>query len=182
MSASNFPSGVVGGLLATLLMSWLVTRAVPTAKVRRGHHVVEYRLPAKIAGWCVAAIGFFIAYAASQASANQRVIAAVVGVLSLLMSVYMLLEVHFVRVEFDDEFIYTFSPWRKRRVIPWSAVVGYSQSALNRWHILKTRGHGSVRLSDLLSGLGTMREKWESVLHPEPPNHALQPTTGRSDD
>ena len=162
-------------------MSWLATRAVRAARFRGDRYVVEYRLPAKIAGCCLAAIGFFIAYAASQASANQHVIATILGVLSLLMSVYVLLEVHFVRFEFDDEFIYTFSPWRRCRVIPWTAVAGYSYSAVNRWHILKTRGRGSIRLSELLSGLGTMHEKWQRVLHHEPSNQALQPTAGRSD-
>jgi len=94
----------------------------------------------------------------------------------------LFLEFQFVHVEFDKEFIYAFSPWRKRRVIPWSAVVGYSYSAVNRRHILKTRGYGSIRLSDLLSGLGTMREQWQSVLHHEPSNQPLQPTAGRSND
>jgi hypothetical protein len=96
------------------------------------------------------------------------VLAACVGGTLLLISLYVFLEAQFVRVEFDDEFIYTFSPWRKRRVIPWCAVAGYSYSAVNRWHILKTRGNGSVCLSELLSGLATMREKWESVLHHKP--------------
>ena len=168
MSSSSLPTGVIGGVLATLLMTWLVTRATPAARLRSGRYVVEYRLPAKIAGWSFLAIGFFIAYAASRASADQRVLAACVGGTLFLISLYVFLEGQFVRVEFDDEFIYTFSPWRKRRVIPWSAVAGYSYSAVNRWHILKTRGNGSVRLSELLSGLGTMREKWESVLHHKP--------------
>ena len=161
------PSGVIGGVLATLLMTWLVTRASPAARLRSGRYVVEYRLPAKIAGWSCLTIGFFIAYAACRASADQGVLAACVGGTLFLISLYVFLEAQFVRVEFDDEFIYTFSPWRKRRVIPWSAVAGYSYSAVNGGTFSR-RGNGSVRLSELLSGLGTMREKWESVLHHKP--------------
>ncbi len=157
------PSGVIGGILATLLMSWLATRVVPAARVRNGRHVVEYRLPAKIAGWFFLALALFIAYAALNAFPEQRILAACVGGTLSLVGLYLFVEVHFVRVEFDDDYIYAFAPWRGRRVIPWSAVVGHSYSAVNRWHILKTRGYGSIRLSDLLSGLGTMREKWEKT-------------------
>jgi hypothetical protein len=137
---SSIPSGVIGGIVAILLVSWLATRAVPAARFRNGRYVVEYRLPAKVAGWCCITVGWFIAYAALHASADQRVLAACVGGVLFLVSLYIFLETQFVRIEFDDNFIYTFSPWRKHRLVPWSAVVGYSYSAVNRWHILKTRG------------------------------------------
>jgi hypothetical protein len=182
VSASNFPSGVVGGVLATLLMTWLATRAVRAARLQGGRYVVEYRLPVRIVGWFCLALGIFIAHAASQTSADQRIIAACVGGVMSVACIAVFVEFHFVHIEFDDQFIYTFSPWRKRRVIPWTAIVGHSYSAVNRWHILKSRGYGSIRLSELLSGLGSMREKWQSVLHHEPSNQSLQPTAGRSDD
>jgi hypothetical protein len=181
MDASNFPSGVVGGTLAALLMSWLAMRVARAARSRSGRYVVEYRLPVRLVAWFCLAIGLFAAYAASRASPNQRIVAACVSSVMLLAGIGVFLDFHLVHVEFDDEFIYTFSPWRKPRVIPWSAVVDYRYSALNRWHILKTRNYGSIRLSELLSGLGTMREKWERVLHHRPSNQSLQPTAGRSD-
>jgi hypothetical protein len=163
-------------VLATLLLTWLATRAVPVARLCNGRYIVEYRLAAKIAGWCFLAIGLFISYAAAQASADQRVLAACLGGTAFLIALYIFLEAHFVRIEFDDQFIYTFAPWRKRRVIPWTAVTGYS--AASGWYVLKTRGYGSIHLSPQLSGLATMREKWESVLHREPSNQALEPTAG----
>jgi hypothetical protein len=174
------PSGVIGGVLAALLVSWLATRAIRSARFRSGRYVVEYCIPVRVAGWFALAVGMFGVYAASRASPDQRVLAACVSGAMFLACVALFLEFHFVHIEFDDEFIYTFSPWRKRRIIPWSSVAGYSYSAVNRWHILKTRGYGSVRLSELLSGLGTMREKWENVLHHKPSNQALQPTAGRT--
>jgi hypothetical protein len=159
MSSSSVPSGVIGGVLATLLLSWLATRVVPAARLRNGRYIVEYRLAAKIAGWCFLALGLFTAYAAAHASADQRVLAACVGGTLLLVSLYIFLEAHFVRIEFDDQFVYTFAPWRKRRVIPWSAVTGYSVAS--GWYVVKTRGYGSVHLSAQLSGLGTMRDYLE---------------------
>jgi hypothetical protein len=162
VNASSIPSGVIGGIVATLLLLWLASRAVRAARFRGGRYVVEYGLPVRVAGWFALALGVFIAYAASQASPDQRILAACVGGTLFLACLALFLEFHFVRIEFDDEFIYTFSPWRKRRVIPWSAVSGYSYSAVNHWHILETPGCGSIRLSGLLSGLGTMRDKWEN--------------------
>jgi uncharacterized membrane protein YfcA len=179
VSVSSIPSGVIGGVVGILLVSWLATRAVSAARFRNGRYIVEYRLPAKIAGWCCLAVGSFIAYSALHASANQRVLAACVGGVLFFVSLYIFLETQFVRIEFNDTFIYTFSPWRKHRLVPWSTVVDYSYSAVNRWHILKTRGHGCIRLSELLSGLGTMRERWQSVIHSEPSNQSLEPTADR---
>jgi hypothetical protein len=164
VSSSSLPTGVIGGVLATLLMTWLVTRAIPAARLRSGRYVVEYRLPVKIAGRSFLAIGFFIAYAASRASADQRVLAACVGGTLLLISLYVFLEAQFARVEFDDEFIYTFSPWRKRRVIPWCAVAGYSYSAVNRWHS-QDAWQWLSPFERATVWPRTMREKWESVLH-----------------
>jgi len=134
VNASSIPSGVIGGIVATLLLLWLASRAVRAARFRGGRYVVEYGLPVRVAGWFALALGVFIAYAASQASPDQRILAACVGGTLFLACLALFLEFHFVRIEFDDEFIYTFSPWRKRRVIPWSAVSGYSYSAVNHWH------------------------------------------------
>ena len=52
-------TGVIGGILATILVGWLAIRAVSRARFRHGRHIVEYRLPAKIAGWFALAIGVF---------------------------------------------------------------------------------------------------------------------------
>ena len=153
-------SGVIGSALAASVVWWLAGRAVPEARVINGRYILEYRVPAKVLGWLLTAIGVFVAYAAYHASPEQRVAAAIVGGTFAVMSLYVFLEVQFVRIEFDDAHIYTFGPWRRSRVIPWSAVIGYRYSAVNGWHILKTRGYGSIRLSRLPSGLATMSRKW----------------------
>ena len=141
-------------------MWWLAGRAVPEARVINGRYLLGYRFPAKVLGWLLTAIGVFATYAAFHASAGQRVAATILGGTFAVMSLYAFLEVNFVRIEFDDANIYTFAPWRRSRVIPWSAVIGYRYSAVNGWHILKTRGYGAVRLSGMLSGLGTMSRTW----------------------
>ncbi|HXP34777.1 MAG TPA: hypothetical protein VN827_04455, partial [Chthoniobacterales bacterium] len=120
--------------------------------------IVQYSLAAKIAACVFLGLGLFIAYAASRASADQRILAACVGGTLFFATLLIFVEFHFVHVEFDENSIYTFSPWRKRRVIPWSAVISYSF----KWHILKTRDYGAIRLSAFMSGLGTMRDQWQN--------------------
>lgn len=101
----NIVPGVIGGVVAGLLVAWLTTRSVPTARSRNGRFIVEYSLAAKIAAWFLLALGFFIAYAACRASADQRVLAACVGGTLFLAAIVMFIEFHFAHVEFDDNSI-----------------------------------------------------------------------------
>ena len=149
-------TGIIGGIIATLLIGWLASRAQKDAEAISGRRVIEYGRAAKIAGWSFALFGIFVLYAAAHASKDQTVIAGFVGGGLFAICMILLAEFLFVRVEFDEYSIYTFSPWRKQRIIPWGDVVGYGYSDINQWHILKTAHSGSVRLSVLLSGLGTV--------------------------
>jgi hypothetical protein len=160
----NLAPGIVGGLVAAGLVAWLTRRSKPTARSYNGRFVVEYRLPAKVVAWLFLGVGVFILYAASQASADQKILATCVSGALFLGILAVLLEFHFVRVEFDENFIYTFSPWRRRRVIPWNAVIDYAFSSVNKWHVLKTRGYGLIRMSTMMSGLGSMSERWQAKL------------------
>ena len=152
-------TGIIAGVISTVLLGWLAGRAQKEAKSRSSRRVLEYGRAVRIAGWCFALFGILILYAAAHASKDQTVIAACVGGGMFIGCMALFAEFHFVRIEFDEDSLYTFSPWRKRRVIPWSDVVGYGYSDMNRWHVLKTSRFGSIRLSVLLSGLGTMAEE-----------------------
>jgi len=59
----------------------------------------------------------------------------------------------FVRIEFDESFIYPFSPWRGRRQIPWSEVISHDYSRVNQWLVIQTRHGGRARVSRYLSGI-----------------------------
>ena len=146
---------VIGGIIATLLLGWLAVRAQKEARTHAGRRVVEYGRAAKVAGWCFVLLGVCILYAAAHASKEQTATAACVGGGLFAGCMALFAEFNLVRIEFDEDVIHTYSPWRKRRVIVWADVIGYRYSEMNRWHILKTRHSGSVRLSVLLSGLGT---------------------------
>jgi hypothetical protein len=91
------------------------------------------------------------------------------------IGVYLCLEFFCVRIEFDDECIYTFSPWRARRRIPWDAILQCRHSDLNQWYVLVLRSQGTIRVSrymcgaeEFLAKLETMRGIKTSGLAPEP--------------
>jgi hypothetical protein len=56
------------------------------------------------------------------------------------------------RIEFDSDHVYTYSAWRKPRVIPWSVIMACKYSPLKHWHVFDTFGYGSLRVSDFMEG------------------------------
>jgi len=151
--------GIIGGVIATVLLIWLAGRAKKEAVNRSGRFVLEYGRAVKVLGWVLGLFGVGMLFVAPHASKDQTVIAWVVCGALFAAGACLLAEFHLVRIEFDEEFIYTFSPWRRSRIIPWNEVIDSAYSGMNRWHILKTQKSGSVRLSVLLSGLGTMANR-----------------------
>ena len=151
--------GILGGVVSAILLTWLTACANKDAKKLANKAVLMYGRPVRVLGWFCVLISLFILYAASGASADLLVLAWCLGTGFLVMGFSLFLEFHFVKILFDGEFIYTVSPWRPARKIPWTAISGYAFSDINKWHILKTTSYGNIRLSILLSGLGTFLQE-----------------------
>ena len=112
-------SGIIGtiiGLVWLFALSRMVRRVVNSTGSR---FVLKYGWPIRISGFLVLAIGAGIAFVAFQSSRGQTFMAILVGGTCGAAGVYMALETFFVRIEFDDLSIYTFSPWRRSRRIEW---------------------------------------------------------------
>ena len=73
-----------------------------------------------------------------------------------LPAAYLGLEAFLVRVVFSRRGIETFSPWHKSRVIAWGDVVSVSFSHAAKWHLIKTREQGYVRLHQMMSGVPSL--------------------------
>jgi hypothetical protein len=132
---------------------FLVNRRHQRAQTRPGCHVIEYGRPARLLGCILLAAGGVALYAAVQLPPGPTNVALYAAAGMFATCVGLFLEFHFVRIESDGEFLYTSSPWRKQRVIPWRSVTRCDYSDFHRWHVLQTNQYGSVRLSRLLSGL-----------------------------
>ena len=95
---------------------------------------------------------------------NSKVELTLIGFLAVFcaLSFAGVLEALCVAIEYDDNFIYTKSPWRANRMIDWNEVVEVEYSHLAQWYIVRTKGSGNVRLPVLLSGTGYFLEQLES--------------------
>ena len=119
-------------------------------RVRDGRLVLEYSRAMKGVTVFLTLVWMAIAFAACFASEDQQVTAwSVVGCLGIGI-VIMVLEIFWVRIEFDQEGLRTFSPWRNRRFIQWSDIERIDYSSILQWHVLRTR-KGSVYLHDYLN-------------------------------
>jgi hypothetical protein len=142
-------SGLVGAVVAGLLMAWVARGREKEALVGKVH----YGRRVKVLSLVMLAIGTFIAYAAFHASPNQRVIAFFVATPLFSGSVWFVLEAFFVTATVSATHLTHRSPWRGTRRVPWSNVAGYEFSSLSSSHVLTTKGHGKVRLSTYMSGV-----------------------------
>ena len=155
---------VVSGLVGAFVTQQLVAYTRRRDQLRPTDRVIRYERPWKIAAFACLAISAFIVYAALHAAPGQRHIAYPLSGTLVVVSIYFLIEVFFVRVSFDDDFVYAYSPWRGHRTIPWAAVEGYHYSHLAQWHVIETRGFGTLRLYVSMNGLDEFGEMLMSKL------------------
>jgi hypothetical protein len=150
---------IIGAIIGGLAM-WLLMRSVRrTARQSGSRSVLEYGPMIRGLGVVLLIVGGFLLFAASRASADQRQLAWIVSGALAGAAVYFFIEVFFVRIEFDDTWIYATSPWRADRAIPWSDITECRYSHINRWHVIRTRDNGTLRLSVYLSGVDTFLER-----------------------
>ena len=71
----------------------------------------------------------------------------------------LFLEAFFVKMAFDDLYIYCYSPWRPSRKIGFSELGEpyYSQSL--QWWVIPTESQGKIRLQSFISGAEELLEK-----------------------
>jgi hypothetical protein len=130
----------------------------PEALEAEGQHVLSYGRPAKAIAIVVSLcwVGFFVA--AIFAPTEDRVIGAA---LMLLLILPLPLEFFGVRIAFDESGIRTRSPWRPKRMIPWSAVTWVWYAPMSQWYVVETTGFGHLRLHDGLSGTDALLSELE---------------------
>jgi len=149
---------VAGATLGGLLLLQRLARKEAT--IRGNRFVLKYGWAWKAFAWF--ALLFFVFLGVILFSGEEvKLLTRFLLVAMLLQCSYVLIEAYFWRVEFDEEFIYVFSPWRRLRVIPWSEVTGCAVrfKMLNRWIHLETQKSGVIKFSPFLSGLGTLVEE-----------------------
>jgi hypothetical protein len=68
-------------------------------------------------------------YAAAHARPSQALAATIVTLFFVLAFAYLLYEVFLVKLEYDQRFIYSYTPFRGQRTVSWESVTeaGYSR-------------------------------------------------------
>jgi hypothetical protein len=158
-------AGIIGAVVTGLLRVVLQRTVRPSARQNGSRHILEYGVPMRSLGVAMLILGGVFLYAASRSSPDQRLFAWLVCGALAASGLYVFLEVFLVRVEFDESFIYPFSPWRGGRQIPWSDVVSCGFSNVNQWLVIRTRNHGTLRVSIFLSGIGSIVERLHQTAH-----------------
>ncbi len=164
---SELSSGLVAGLtvaLTALIANWLMKSAKQDPAQDSGKWILDYGLPMKGVSIIFILIFLGILVGASQASPKDHLAAALAVVLFAVITIPLALESFFVRIAFDDQFIYCFSPWRSNRQIPWSAIYKRRFSQSMQWHIIETNSYGYIRVPVFLSGVLTFLNRVDQEL------------------
>jgi hypothetical protein len=118
--------------------------------------VLSYGTRVRLVGWAMVGIcmplSIFFMLSLSHVRPGQIPIILCGAVIFLGLPLMLLAEFYRVKISFDDHAIYTRSPWRPARTIPWKEINSCNYSASNRWYAIRTANHGTIRVSDLLSG------------------------------
>jgi len=148
--------GVIATIaLVPLVLGFLLRTVRPHARVEGGVRILTYGLAFKLIGW--GAVGIVLGCAALLlyvAAADRAAVLLLTGLFALL-GLPILLEATLVRITFDEQGLTSRSPWRQRRVIPWSEVRAVDFSGAMQWWRLHT-AQGVVRASVYLSGIGDL--------------------------
>lgn len=152
--ASRVVGASLSGAAAAFLLGWLRRAAQRESVESAGSHCACFPKAMRIfvivlwlltAGF-IALMGFFV----REATARDAIL---VGLFFGSLTLVLHLEAFGTRVTWDDRNIYTKSPWRRRRIIPFAAVRACDFSQTLQWYRIYTEDQGIIRLHTLMRGV-----------------------------
>jgi hypothetical protein len=156
LAKANLNDSLTPALIAIIVpvvLGWMIRSARKETQATAGSHSVSYPKAMRIfvyAGWAViVAVVVLAAFTAKKSD-----LPSVLGILALFTALVLPLhlETFGVKIEWDDENIYTRSPWRKPRTIPFAAIRSCDYSGTMQWYRIHTDGYGIIRMSQYLRG------------------------------
>lgn len=162
-------SGLIAGLVAYGLSK--TVRSKP--EQRAGRQWVEYGGAYKALGVAFFPLSAFVSYAASQASPDQAALAGLIACVFWLGTAYLAFEFFFVKLSFDDGYIYHWTAlWRRPRKVPWSAVVDVRYSPVTQTFTVVTDGYGTLPVSPLANGHQALIDRAVAEIEARPSSDA----------
>jgi hypothetical protein len=164
---------LIGVLIVPLVLQYLSRSAQSESIAQAGTRFVGYPKALRIfviGGWVFAAglavLLWFIRVGQS--------IWASVFLIFFLGAIFLPLHLEIFRafITWDDANIYTYSPWRRRRTVPFSAVKSCDFSISMQWYRIYTEGQGIIRLHALMRGVPELLRSLPCPTPPYPPPQA----------
>ena len=148
-------TAILSGLLGALIVSaatWWIGRSRPSPSLERGRHICAYGNGARAFVVLLSVLlPSLVLHSYFRGKADLEAVLLVLG-FTVVFAGYQGTEFFQTRIEYDDENIYAFSPWRKDRVIPLKAFGSSKHSGMMYWTAFQTEGFGTVRIHDWLHG------------------------------
>ena len=163
----------IGGLVGVLFVYLFVKYTKSSAIESNGRKILNYSLPFKLFTVVLIPFSIFVVYAASQARESQIVVATIVALFFILGALFSGYHVFFVKLSYDNNYIYYQTPFNKKQQASWSALVEIGYSSLLDSNYFVIDGMGKVWCPNVLNGhdeLGTFLEKKAKELFPEENN------------
>lgn len=153
MNVANAIAVAVTAIIVPVVMRTLYQSAAQ-ASLDQSKNEIAYARPMRafvIIGWIFAVIlaGVFVLIGDQPSIWDALLGFSLLGIMLLPLHV----EVFGVRIRWDDESLYTFSPWRSNRVIPISSIRSCDYSTSMQWYRIFTERHGIVRVHSLATGI-----------------------------
>jgi hypothetical protein len=106
-------------------------------------------------------VGVFFADSQSQSAIFS------IGLLFLGLGLPLFMEFFGVKIAFDENSIYCYSPWVKNRIVVWDEIEEIEFSESMQWWVIKTKNKGKIRLHVFLSGIPTILEEIKNKMAAE---------------
>jgi len=157
---SEYSGAISGGLIVAIVpkvMEYLSGGAAAKAEKRDGFTWMEYPTRNKffpIVIFAIPAVLFTFLYfhQTEQGKDDAFAFLFLIGFFFIL-SFPLYLEFAFVRIAYDENSIYCYTPWRKNRVINFSEISGEPKfSPVNKWWVIPTKSQGKIRVQHMIRG------------------------------
>lgn len=150
---------VFTGLAVTMVTRYLYKAASSAATDEADSHCVRYPETYKTFVkffWLVTVITFVGAVVTARG--NQVLPAVLCVIFFFVITLAFHAETYLLKITWDDEHIFTRSPWRPSRTIPLASVERCDFSKSMAEYRIHTKGHGIVRLSMFARGIPGLLE------------------------
>lgn len=143
---------ILSGLVATLVV-YLLMRVGKKPAAREGdRRVLKFGIGFRVFALLLVPGSLFVTYAAVHARESQLVLALCIATGFLAAAAFFAYQAFFVRLSYDDSFIYYSAPFAGRHRIPWSAVELVAWSSVLQSYYIKTSEVSRIWCSSMLQG------------------------------